>query len=361
MPKQDLTKRPIGRPKGSKSTYVRKNVQQISNEMIKEQALNLSTTTFHCCSCGKDTDNAGQFPKSTNILHANNHLRMPYCNDCCNGLFVITSKDFPEYHDTYRRVCQILDVYYNEQLAETAFKDSNDGNRVTRYLTLINNRPQLADKNYGDNVQEDIGKSITEMYKAIPEELTYEVTQEMRDAWGFGLDDKSIHFLDLKFKEWTQDVECESMSQKAIIKNICLIQLQIQNAMEIGSDITKLVNQFNTSLASANMQPKQKSDSEHLTDNQCFGLKIKEWEDEEPISEPDERFKDVDKIKHYYFVWFLGHLCKMIGFSNKYTAALEKEYEKEVSKYTVEPPSYDDDDGENAKDFDSLFGGGGSM
>lgn len=356
-----MTKKPVGRPKGSKSNYIRKNVQQLSNELIRSQADNLSDSTFHCCSCGKNTDNASLFPKSTNILHVNNHLRMPYCNDCCNGLYTITSKDFPEYHDTYRRVCMILDVYYSDALAEAAFKDSNDGNRVTKYLSLLNNRPQLADKTYTDNVQEDIEKSVSEIYRSVPDVVEYEVTQEMRDDWGFGLDDKSIHFLDLKFKEWSKDVECESVTQKAIIKNICLIQLQIQKAMETEADITKLVNQFNTSLASANMQPKQKSDSEYLTDNQCFGLKIKEWEDEEPISEVDERFKDVDKIKHYYFVWFLGHLCKMIGLRNKYTTALEMEYEEEVSKYTVEPPSYDDGDEDNAKDFDSLFGGGGSI
>lgn len=358
MPKQDLTKKPIGRPKGSKSGYVRKNVQQLNSEMLREQAGNLSNATFHCCSCGKDSDNAGLFPKSKNILHVNNHLRMPYCNDCCNGLFNITAKVFPEYHDTYRRICMILDVYYNETLAETAFKESNDGNRVTRYLTLLNNRPQLADKTYADNVLEDIEKSAAEIYKDVPAIKTYEIAPEIRDFWGFGLDDKGYHFLDTKFKEWANDVECESIAQKTIVKNICFIQLQIQTAMENGADITKLINQFNTSLASANLQPKQKSDSEMLTDNQCFGMKIKEWENEEPIDEPEERFKDVDGIKHYITVWFLGHLSKMVGLKNKYTAALEDEYNAEVAKYTVEPPVYDDSDEDSATDFEGLFGGG---
>lgn len=358
MPKQDLTKKPIGRPKGSKSTYVRKSVKQMNEEMLRLQAGDACDTTFHCCSCGKDSDNAGLFPKSTNILHTNNHLRMPYCNDCCNALFNVTKVAFPEYHDTYRRICMILDVYYNEVLADMAYKDSNDGNRVTKYLTLLNNRPQLADKTYSDNVLEDIEKSAAEIYKSVPELESYDISQATKDFWGFGLDDKGYYFLDTKFKEWAKDVECGDITQKAIIKNICFIQLQIQTAMENGNDITKLINQFNTSLASANLQPKQKSDSEMLTDNQCFGLKIKEWEDEEPISEPDERFKDVDGIKHYITVWFLGHLCKMIGLKNRYTAALEKEYDEEVSKYTVEPPTYNDVDDESTNDFESLFGGG---
>ena len=38
MPKQDLTKKPMGRPKGSKSTYVRKSVREMNEDMLKIQA-----------------------------------------------------------------------------------------------------------------------------------------------------------------------------------------------------------------------------------------------------------------------------------------------------------------------------------
>lgn len=356
MPKQDLTKKPVGRPKGSKGSYVRKSVKQMNEDILRIQAGDAAQNTFHCCSCGKDSDNAGLFPKSNHFLHANNHMRMPYCNDCCNALFNVTKIAFPDYHDTYRRICQILDIYYNDYLAEQAFQDSNDGNRVTKYITLLNNRAALADKTYSDNVLEDIEKSATEIYKMAPDVEVYDVSQETRDFWGFGLDDKGYHFLDTKYKEWSQDVECEEITQKTIIKNICLIQLQMQKALEEGNDISKLVNQFNASLSSANLQPKQKSDNEMLTDNQCFGLKIKEWEDEEPIDEPDERFRDVDGIKKYIIVWFLGCFCKMFGIKNKYTEAFEAEYNSEISKYTVEPPSYEDDD-ELGYDIENIFGG----
>ncbi len=356
MPKQDLTKKPVGRPKGSKSTYVRKSVKQMNEDILRIQAGDAAQNTFHCCSCGKDTDNAGLFPRSTHFLHTNNHMRMPYCNDCVNALFNVTKLGFPDYHDGYRRICQMLDIYYNEVLAEQAYSESNDGNRVTKYIQLLINRPVLADKTYADNVMEDIEKSTAELYRFAPDIKVYNVTQEMRDFWGFGLGDKDYDFLNHKYQEWSQEVECDNITQKTIIKNICLIQLQIQNAMEEGSDITKLINQFNATLSAANLQPKQKSDNEMLTDNQCFGLKIKEWEDEEPISEPDERFKDVDGIRHYIIVWFLGHFCKMMGIKNRYTEALEKEYSEEVEQYTVEPPTYEDDD-ESLLDSADEFGG----
>lgn len=40
---------------------------------------------------------------------------------------------------------------------------------------------------------------------------------------------------------------------------------------------------------------------------------IKKVEDEEPIAEVDEEFKDVDGIANYIYKWFTGHLKKMIG------------------------------------------------
>ena len=354
--KQDLTKKPSGRPKGSKSTYVRKSVRQMNEDMLKIQAGDKADKSFHCCSCGKDSDVAGHFPRSYSVMNVNNHNRMPYCNDCCNALFNVSKLTFPDYHATYRRVCMILDVYYNDYLAETAYADSNDGNRVTKYLTLLYSRESLIDKTYADSIMEDIEKSTAEQFRVSDDALAMDITQEIKDFWGFGLENRDYHFLETKYKEWSESVECEEITQKAIIKNICFIQLQIQSAMESGGDITKLMNQFNSSMASANLQPKQKSDSEMLTDNQCFGLKIKEWEDEEPISEPDERFRDVDGIKFYVFVWFVGHFCKMMGVKNKYTEALEKAYEDEVSKYTVEPPTFDEDD-DSVINADDLFGG----
>ena len=31
------------------------------------------------------------------------------------------------------------------------------------------------------------------------------------------------------------------------------------------------------------------------------------------MPEPDEAWQDVDGIRRYINVWFLGHLCKMMG------------------------------------------------
>ena len=89
---------------------------------------------------------------------------------------------------------------------------------------------------------------------------------------------------------------------------------------------------------------------------------IDKWENEEPIPEPKEEWKDVDGIVKYITVWFFGHLCKMLNIKNSYC----RMYEEEIKKLTVERPNlYEDDESAfndiftNAeKDGDDDKGGG---
>ena len=105
---------------------------------------------------------------------------------------------------------------------------------------------------------------------------------------------------------------------------------------------------MNDLMDSAKIKPKQKSDSA-LVDQNTFGTLIQKWENEEPIPEPKEEWKDVDGIKKYISVWFHGHLSKMFGLDNDNA----REYEEEIAKYSVEPPRYKGED-DDQQDEDVL-------
>ena len=82
-----------------------------------------------------------------------------------------------------------------------------------------------------------------------------------------------------------------------------------------------------------------------------FGQLIDKWEQEKPIPEPEEEFKDVDKIGLYIDVFFKGHLSKMMGLKNAFSAL----YERYIAKYTVKKPEYDEDVDSEVL-FDKIFG-----
>ena len=69
------------------------------------------------------------------------------------------------------------------------------------------------------------------------------------------------------------------------------------------------------------------------------------------MPEIDEQLRDVDKIGLYIDVFYRGHAAKMLGIKNAFT----KIYEKVMSKFTVKPPSYEDDE-DSEKLFDKIFG-----
>ena len=98
------------------------------------------------------------------------------------------------------------------------------------------------------------------------------------------------------------------------------------------------------------MKPaQQKNDTDGAMENTPFGVWIRRWENQRPIPEPDPELKDVDGIIRYISIWFLGHLCKMLGIKNTYC----KLYEDELAKMKVERPEYEDDDDETL--FNNIF------
>ena len=105
-------------------------------------------------------------------------------------------------------------------------------------------------------------------------------------------------------------------------------------------------------MGSMALKPNQ-NNSNALTEAKTFGQLIQKWENEKPIPEPDEEFRDVNKIGMYLDVFFKGHLARMMGLKN----AFSHTYEKFIKKYTVDKPQYDEDtDSETL--FDQIFGAG---
>jgi hypothetical protein len=95
---------------------------------------------------------------------------------------------------------------------------------------------------------------------------------------------------------------------------------------------------FNDLLGAANLKPSQNSDNA-LIDQNTFGTLIRRIENERPICEPLEEWKDVDGIERYIDTYFLGHLCNLVHVKNDNS----EKYLREMEKNTVTPPVYEGD------------------
>ena len=139
-----------------------------------------------------------------------------------------------------------------------------------------------------------------------------------------------------------------------MFQRICCKELEINKAQKAGRDTKELDKTLQELMASLQLKPSQ-SNSNALTEAKTFGQLIGRWENEydggKPIPEPDEDFKDVDKIGLYIDVFFKGHLAVVTGIKN----AFSRLYESFMAKYTVTKPQYNEDI--NSEElFDQIFG-----
>ena len=157
-------------------------------------------------------------------------------------------------------------------------------------------------------------------------------------------------FLETQYEDWVSRYECNTKAQEEIFERLSWKKLEINKATKNGQPTKDLDKTYQDLLSTANITPKQ-TGMDTFADAQTMGTLLQKWEETRPLPETDEELKDVDKIGLLIDAFFRGHASKMLGLKNAFVSL----YEKVMSKYTVKPPEYEDD--ENTEDiFYKVFG-----
>lgn len=237
-------------------------------------------------------------------------------------------------------------------------KSSTTNSRVLSYISK-SNLYQFVGKTFDDTLDEEselMQRSsdvvISENISDSNEEIT--ISSEIVEFWGAGFAPSFYIDLERRLKYWCGDTDRYSMdvSECAIIRQICMLEVTITRDTAAGKSTDKSVNALNTLLGSANLKPVQKKKEESLdaaAESTPFGVWIRKIENTRPISDTDSQLKDVDGIAKYISVWFLGHLCKMMKIENTYSRL----YEEEMARLRVERPEYEGEDDEAV--FEDIF------
>lgn len=335
---------------------------------------------YYCCRCTREfSKQKNNFPSvQSPLFHANNGF-LPVCKHCVDELYLHYRSVLKDDKQAIRRVCMKFDVYWSEELYEVMLKKDSITPRILVYFNC-SNLAKFLGKTYDDTIDEEAaqGLGVNDSFSVVlspqedneneeaiisePKEIKLDlvpkidITDEMVAFWGSGLSDTFYAELEQRYRYWAgcspNDDNIKDVNEKAIIKQICMLEVTINRDSAAGKPIDKSVNALNNLLGSANLKPSQKKESTPETsiiDDTPFGVWIKKIEDTRPISEPSDEFKDVDGIIKYVTVWFLGHLCKMLKINNKYSRL----YEEELSRLTVERPEYEGEDEEDI--LDDIF------
>lgn len=246
--------------------------------------------------------------------------------------------DMPFVDSVYKSQLQLLADDVAEKQRSTAYQST---------LVVISSLPQYRDKDFSFS-EFDIDSD-----QALEKEDTKIIQKTLKSAkkrFGTDYNQEELMFLENEYQDWVNRYECSTKSQEDIFENLSVNKLLQRKALKEGKSTKDLDKQRQDWLDAGALKPKQNS-SNGLSDSLTFGQLIERWEEEKPIPEPSEEFKDVDGIGKYIRVWFKGHLCRAFGLDNGYS----KEYDDYIKQYTVTKPEYEDD-GKSEGIYSTLFG-----
>lgn len=311
---------------------------------------------FYCSRCKKKyKKQKSNFPASQSPLYKGNGGYLTHCYNCIEELFEHYEDVLNSEEEAIKRICLKFDIYWNKEIYSIACKSSATNARIRAYISKTNLYKYIG-KTFDDTLDE-MGSVVSYASNDIEAQFDGEnvtVSNDIIEFWGAGFEPLFYLELDRKYKHWTKNLQLPlEESEEAIYKQICILEATINRDSAAGKPIEKNVNALNSLLGSANLKPSQKKQEDAVDtafDKTPFGLGIRYFENSKPIPEPDPEFKDVDNIIKYISVWFLGHLCKMLGIKNTYC----KLYEQELEKLRVDRPDLEDEDDEAL--FNDIFG-----
>lgn len=238
---------------------------------------------------------------------------------------------------------------YHDSIEEA--KERND-NRTPEACYMKNiAMPQYRNLTYVDSIMFEDGESTSIDQITIEENLTREQKKSMKQFWGSGYSLEDYVRLQTQFDAYLSRYGENAMNMQMILKQICLLEMDIDNARISGKSVDKLLSSYQRMYNEAGLSPKQETEASAEDQKQNFGNWIKKLENERPVPEPDKAWADVDGIRKIVRVFFTGHLARMLGIKSK-DAKLSQEYEDGIKEFTA---SLDDSYEENEQDYGDDF------
>lgn len=333
---------------------------------LKENGYQVIKSGFRVCmSCGKELSvNQNNFFMSNSDFHKSNSAIakivkkskgntlesrnfVPYCKDClCSVL------DFKHNTNTILIPLHLMDRPFLQDVWESTIAtkpigSASDSSIFGTYLKNINlNHKDLTFK---DGESEGMETIEEPMFEGQQVKLSKKAIKILQDYWGFGYSNETYDYLENERLKLEMSFECKDQGMRLILNDICWFNYDIFEKRKRGEDVSKLITSRQALMNDGNLKPMQSSGA-NATEQLSYGLFMEKVENTRPTGEPDPLWADVDGLKKTVRVWFLGHLCSLMGIQNRLSKEYQDEYNAELARHTVEK----DDDIIDEIDLDKI-------
>lgn len=252
--------------------------------------------------------------------------------------------------ETFRRLNWYFDEnVYNEQLQKLSEQTGEKirSTAVQQWIVICRSLNDYSQKTYKDSEfsVDDIENNPEEDVKIVQKTL-----RAAKKRFGTDYSNEELMFLENEYQDWISRYDCLQKAQEETFQNLSILKLMKRNAIKKGASTKDLDYSYQQWLDTGNLKPKQNT-LDTFSDAQTMGTLIQKYEETRPLPDIDPELADVDKIGTYIDAFYRGHASKMLGLKNRFSNI----YERVMAKYTVNPPSYDEESDSEIL-FDKIFG-----
>ena len=283
---------------------------------------------FKCSACGKGfTTQNGNFQKSNDVLFQCNNGYLPWCKECTD-LYVsqLTALYSNNEEIAMQDFCQRAGWNYDLN-ALTASMETYNGHRSRSRISHYAAKKNLncgGRKTYIDTLKfnyENRRDEVIENPNDIEDlDTQYKLTPKMIKFWGSGYEPKVYPTLQGYYDELLKLCsEKPDVKKQKMMKNLCLLEYQMQVNIQAGKDIGALSNSYKAMFEAAELKTENADIS-----NDAFGKWVMDIEKYSPA----EYYQDKNKYHDFfgiveYIERFMFRPLKNLIFGTK---EKEKEY-----------------------------------
>ena len=244
-----------------------------------------------CTCCGKELQ-LKEFYKSASAMYDG---KLPICKNCLADRYntLLTTYEGSSI-DAFKHLMMNLDEYFDQELYDTCVMKYGI-NFIGEYMRLVNGTKERRDKTSLNN-----NLSTNETRDVALDDGTV-VSEDLILRWGRNRKKDDYLLLEKRYKQKLEDYPSDKPAEKAIIRSMCLLELDIEDARVKDK---KSVPQLEKALADKFKQLGINPSDNSMYDEQSilmFGTMMETFENEKPIMDKQDLYKDVDEMNYYWY------------------------------------------------------------
>lgn len=241
-----------------------------TNKKVSIDVSEKEKETYKCWCCGHEYTKLRNNFTPTNFPLFKHYGFYPVCRKCTDKFFIEMIAFFDGSEEkAIEFICTMYGLYFNESPLAASRKISEHRSRIHTYTSKIQIKPWIG-LSWLDTLKErfTVQERTIENPNDIEEtDAQYKLTPKIIKFWGSGYEPKVYPTLQGYYDELLKLCsEKPDVKKQKMMKNLCLLEYQMQVNIQAGKDIGTLSNSYKTMFEAAEL----KSDNADIS-NDTFG------------------------------------------------------------------------------------------